>query len=141
MISGKAHESEGFVAVTQAVDRLWCSGAGRECSHHLAEDVDHLGLHPTAAAKPTVVSGFSAGTVAHGGGTPLPEPAASAEEKAFREVRNTRKGLPVPPPVPLRADERERSAPGDAPLRGHAREQASGSVPGTRDLAGCRAPT
>ncbi|WP_377267969.1 extracellular solute-binding protein [Peterkaempfera sp. SMS 1(5)a] len=150
MISKKARESEDFVAMMQFIDWLWYSDAGQEFSKwgvegvtytkdssgnfHLAKDVDYIGLNPTATKKLNVDFGFSNGNFAYGGSTQLLESTFSDEEKEFQKVMNPRKGLPVAPPAPLSADEREQSALWDAPLKDYVQEQTLKFILGKRDL-------
>ncbi|SHM34834.1 ABC transporter substrate-binding protein [Actinacidiphila paucisporea] len=150
MISKKARDSKDFVALIQFVDWLYYSDDGQifakwgvegvtytrdaAGSFHLTNDVDYVGLNPTATKKLNVDFGFSNGNFAYGGSTQLLESTFSQEEKDFQKVMTARKTLPVPPPHPLNADEQEQSALWDAPLKDYVQQQTLKFILGERDF-------
>lgn len=150
MISTKARESKDFVAMMQFVDWLFYSDDGqifakwgvegvtytRDASgnFHLTNDVDYVGLNPTATKKLNVDFGFSNGNFAYGGSTQLLESTFSQEEKDFQKVMTARKTLPVPPPHPLNADEQEQFALYEAPLKDYVQQQTLKFILGDRPL-------
>jgi putative aldouronate transport system substrate-binding protein len=125
MISKKARDSKNFVAMMQFVDWLWYSDAGGEFAkwgvegvtytkdgsgkRTLTKDVDVVGLNPGAPKHLQKDFGFYNGVFAYGGTTDLLESFFSDEEKAFQKEMTSRKTLPVDPPRPLTADEREQA--------------------------------
>nr|WSX78822.1 extracellular solute-binding protein [Streptomyces sp. NBC_00899] len=151
MISKKARNSADFVAMMQFVDWLFYSDDGqifakwgvegvtytRDASgnFHLTNDVDYVGLNPTATKKLNVDFGFSNGNFAYGGSTQLLESTFSQEEKDFQKVMTARKTLPVPPPHPLNADEQEQFSLYEAPLKDYVQQQTLKFILGDRPLS------
>ncbi|UWE07791.1 ABC transporter substrate-binding protein [Actinacidiphila bryophytorum] len=151
MISTKARDSKDFVAMMQFVDWLFYSDDGQifakwgvegvtytrdaAGNFHLTNDVDYVGLNPTATKKLNVDFGFSNGNFAYGGSTQLLESTFSQEEKDFQKVMNARKTLPVPPPHPLNADEQEQFALYEAPLKDYVQQQTLKFILGDRPLS------
>jgi putative aldouronate transport system substrate-binding protein len=134
MISSKAKDSPNLVAMLQFIDWLWYSDAGKmfakwgiegttytgninDGSFKLAPDIKFAGLNPTGTKNIQVEYGFYNGVFAYGGSTKLLNSQFAPEEKAFQEEMNKRKVLPVDPPHPLSADEREQVTLWDAGLK------------------------
>ncbi|MFG1810064.1 extracellular solute-binding protein [Streptomyces sp. NPDC049040] len=150
MIMKKARDSADFVAMMQFIDWLFYSDDGQifakwgvegvtytrdsAGNFHLTNDVDYVGLNPTATKKLNADFGFSNGNFAYGGSTQLLESTFSAEEKDFQKVMTARKTLAVPPPYPFNADEQEQSALWDAPLKDYVTQQTLKFILGDRDL-------
>ncbi len=134
MISSKAKDSSNLVAMFQFIDWLWYSDAGKmfakwgvegttytgninDGSFKLAPDIKFAGLNPTGTKNIQVEYGFFNGVFVYGGSTKLLNSQFPDEEKQFQEAMNTRKVLPVAPPHPLNADEREQVTLWDAGLK------------------------
>ncbi|GIH18434.1 ABC transporter substrate-binding protein [Rugosimonospora africana] len=127
MISSKARDSKNFVAMMQLVDWLWYSDAGQlfarwgiegqtytgnvdDSTFKLSPDVKWAGINPNAPKSLQVDYGFYNGVFAYGGSTKLLDTQFNAEELEFQKVMDGRKTLPLAPPKPLTADEREQAA-------------------------------
>lgn len=150
MISKKARDSENFVAMMQFIDWLWYSDAGevfakwgiegvtytKDASGKftLAPDVNFVGLNPRGTRHLQKDFGFSNGVFAYGGSTQLLESTFSAEELAFQKAMTARKTLPVPPPYPFTADEREQATLWDTPLRDYVTQMSLKFILGERDF-------
>jgi putative aldouronate transport system substrate-binding protein len=152
MISSKAKDSKNFVAMMQFIDWLWYSDAGElfarwgvqgttytgdvnDGSFKLASDVDWAGLNPGAPKKLNTNLGFANGVFAYGGSTNLLNSQFTAEEKAFQQLMNQRKPLPLPPPKPLNADEREQATLRETALTDHVNQQTLKFILGQRPLS------
>ncbi len=79
--------------------------------------------------------GFSNGVFAYGGSTKLLDSQFPAEELKFQEVMNARKTLPLPPPAPLSADEREQTTLWEAALKDYVTQQSLKFILGQRPLS------
>jgi putative aldouronate transport system substrate-binding protein len=127
MISSKARDSKNFVAMMQFVDWLWYSDAGEVFARWgikgktytgdplagkltLAPDVTWAGINPTGKKNLQVDYGFYNGVFSYGGSTKLLDTQFTAEELEFQKLMNQRRTLPVPPPYPFTADEREQAS-------------------------------
>jgi putative aldouronate transport system substrate-binding protein len=152
MISSKARESKNFVAMMQFIDWVWYSDAGQmlakwglegqtytgkveDGSFKLASDVKWAGLNPTAPKNLQVDYGFYNGVFAYGGSTKLLNSQFSDEEKQFQQVMAGRRTLPVPPPHPLSADEREQASLWETALKDHVNQQTLAFILGRRPLS------
>jgi len=151
MISKKALDSKNFVAMMQFVDWLWYSDAGQEFAkwgvegvtytkdgsgkRTLTPDVNMVGLNPKASKHLQVDFGFHNGVFAYGGSTELLESLFSDEEKAFQKVMTDRKTLPVPPPRPLNADEREQATLWESSIKDHVNQNTLKFALGQRPLS------
>ncbi|MEU6715751.1 extracellular solute-binding protein [Nonomuraea sp. NPDC046802] len=150
MISKKALENKNFVAMMQLIDWLWYSDAGLEFAkwgvegvtftkdasgnYKLAKDVDYVGLNPGAPKHLQKDFGFGNGVFAYGGSTKLLESTFSEEELEFQKVMKTRKALPVDPPRPFNADEREQATLWETPLEDYVTQNTLKFILGERDL-------
>jgi putative aldouronate transport system substrate-binding protein len=150
MVLKKARESDNFVAMMQFIDWLWYSDAGQLFSKWgvegttytrdssgkitLAPDVNYVGLNPRGTKLLNKDFGFSNGVFAYGGSTQLLESTFSAEEIAFQKVMTSRKTLPVPPPYPFTADEREQATLWETPLKDFVTQNALKFILGQRDF-------
>ena len=127
MISAKARDSKDFVAMMQFVDWLWYSDAGEVFARWgtkgetytgdplagkltLAPDVTWAGINPSGKKNLQVDYGFFNGVFSYGGSTKLLDTQFTAEELEFQKLMNQRRTLPVPPPYPFTADEREQAS-------------------------------
>jgi putative aldouronate transport system substrate-binding protein len=127
MISSKARDSKNFVAMMQFIDWLWYSDAGQlfarwgiegetytgnvdDGTFKLSPNVRWAGLNPNAPKNLQVDYGFYNGVFAYGGSTKLLDTQFDPEELEFQKVMDARKTLPLAPPKPLTADEREQAA-------------------------------
>lgn len=127
MISSKARDSKNFVAMMQFIDWLWYSDAGQlfarwgiegetytgnvdDGTFKLSPEVRWAGVNPNAPKNLQVDYGFYNGVFAYGGSTKLLDTQFNPEELEFQKVMDARKTLPLPPPKPLTADEREQAA-------------------------------
>ena len=134
MVSSKAKDSKNLVAMFQFIDWLFYSDAGKmfakwgvegttytgsvnDGSFKLASDVKFAGLNPTGTKNIQVEYGFFNGVFVYGGSTNLLNSQFPAEEKQFQEAMTARRTLPVPPPHPLNADEREQATLWEAALK------------------------
>ena len=134
MISSKAKDSPNLVAMLQFIDWLWYSDTGKmfakwgiegttytgninDGSFKLAPDIKFAGLNPTGTKNIQVEYGFYNGVFSYGGSTKLLNSQFAPEEVQFQEEMNKRKVLPVDPPHPLSADEREQVTLWDAGLK------------------------
>ena len=68
--------------------------------------------------------GFYNGVFAYGGSTKLLDTQFPAEELAFQKVMDARRTLPVPPPHPLTADEREQASLWETTLKDYVNQQS-----------------
>ncbi|MFC4011314.1 extracellular solute-binding protein [Nonomuraea purpurea] len=150
MISKKALENKNFVAMMQFIDWLWYSDAGLEFAkwgvegvtftkdasgnYKLAKDVDYVALNPGAPKHLQKDFGFGNGVFAYGGSTKLLESTFSEEELEFQKVMKARKALPVDPPRPFNADEREQATLWETPLEDYVTQNTLKFILGERDL-------
>jgi putative aldouronate transport system substrate-binding protein len=151
MLSKKVRDSKNFVALMQFVDYLFYSDAGQlfakwgiegttytgsveAGSFKLVPQVDWAGLNPGAPKNLQVDYGFSNGVFAYGGSTKLLNSQFPAEEKKFQEVMNGRPAIPLPPPRPLNADEREQVTLWESGLKDHVKQQSLKFALGQRPL-------
>ena len=152
MISAKARDSKNFVAMMQFIDWLWYSDEGElfarwgikgqtytgsvdDGTFKLASNVDWAGLNPGAKKNLQVDYGFFNGVFAYGGSTTLLDTQFTAEELEFQKVMNQRKTLPVPPPAPLSADEREQASLWDTGLKDYVQQQTLKFILGQRSFS------
>jgi putative aldouronate transport system substrate-binding protein len=152
MISKKARDSKNFVAMMQFIDWLYYSDAGQlfakwgvqgttytgsvdDGTFKLAPDVNWGGLNPSGTKQLQVEYGFSNGVFAYGGPTKLLNSQFPAEEQKFQEVMNGRKTLPLPPPAPLNADEREQATLWQTAIQDHVFQNTVKFILGTRPLS------
>lgn len=151
MISKKARDSKDFVALMQFIDWLSYSDDGqvfakwgvegvtftRDSKGRIrpAKNVDIVGLNPGAPKNLQTDYGFFNGNFAYGGSTELLESMFPEEELAFQKVMNARKALPVQPPYPLTADEREQADLWDTPLKDYVTQQTLKFILGKRPLS------
>jgi putative aldouronate transport system substrate-binding protein len=141
MISSKAKDSKNFVAMMQFIDWLWYSDAGQlfarwgikgttydgsidDGTFELKPDITWAGLNPGAKKSLQVDYGFYNGVFAYGGSTKLLDTQFSTEELAFQKVMDNRRTLPVPPPHPLSADEREQASLWETGLKDYVNQQS-----------------
>jgi putative aldouronate transport system substrate-binding protein len=150
MISKKARDSKNFVAMMQFIDWLWYSDAGQEFSKWgvqgvtfnkdasgkdtLADDVNVVGLHPTATKHLQKDFGFYNGVFAYGGKPELVQAFFSPEEQQFQQVLNARAVVPVAPPAPLTDDEREQATLLETPLKDFVQQNTLKFILGQRPL-------
>jgi putative aldouronate transport system substrate-binding protein len=152
-ISKKARDSKNFVAMMQFIDWLWYSDAGQmfarwgiegqtytgsiaDGTFKLAADVDWAGLNnPAITKKLNVDYGFMNGVFAYGGSTKVLYTQFTAEEKKFQDVMNARKTLPVLPPHPFTADEREQATLWESGLKDFIAQQTLRFILGKRPLS------
>ncbi|ASW54420.1 extracellular solute-binding protein [Plantactinospora sp. KBS50] len=152
MISSKARDSENFVAMMQFIDWLWYSDEGElfakwgvegttytgdvnAGTFKLASDVDWAGLNPGASKALNADFGFSNGVFAYGGSTNLLNSQFPQEEQEYQKLMNQRQTLPLPPPKPLNADEREQATLWESGLRDHVDQQTLKFILGERPLS------
>ena len=151
MISTKARDSKNFVAMMQFIDWLWYSDAGQEFAKWgvqgvtfnkdssgkdtLADDVNVVGLHPSAAKHLQKDFGFYNGIFAYGGKPELVQGFFSPEEQAFQKVMNARTPAVVAPPHPFSDEEREQATLWETPLRDYVFQQTLGFILGQRPLS------
>jgi putative aldouronate transport system substrate-binding protein len=134
MLSSKVKDSPNLVAMLQFIDWVFYSDTGKmfakwgiegttytgninDGSFKLAPDIKFAGLNPTGTKNIQVEYGFYNGVFVYGGSTKLLNSQFAPEEVAFQEEMNKRKVLPVAPPHPLTADEREQVTLWDAGLK------------------------
>jgi putative aldouronate transport system substrate-binding protein len=72
---------------------------------------------------------------AYGGSTKLLNTQFPPEEQQFQQVMNGRRTLPVPPPHPLNADEREQASLWETGLHDHVNQQTLRFILGKRPLS------
>jgi putative aldouronate transport system substrate-binding protein len=152
MISSKAKDSKNFVAMLQFIDWLWYSDVGQvftkwgvegttytgsvdDGTFKLAPDVKFGGLNPSGTKHLQVDFGFFNGVFSYGGSTKLLNSQFPAEEKQFQQAMATRKIIPVPPPHPLNADEREQATLWEAGLKDTVGQQSLKFALGKRPLS------
>jgi putative aldouronate transport system substrate-binding protein len=152
MISKKARESKNFVAMMQFIDWLWYSDAGElfakwgvegttytgdvnDGTFKLEPDVTWAGLNPKGTKNLQVDYGFSNGVFAYGGTTKLLDSQFPAEELAFQNTMNSRQTLPLPPPHPLSADDREQATLWETNLADYVNQQTLKFILGKRPLS------
>jgi putative aldouronate transport system substrate-binding protein len=152
MISKKARDSKNFVAMMQFIDWLWYSDAGMlfakwgiqgttytgsvdDGSFKLDPNVAWAALNPGAPKNLQVDYGFFNGVFAYGGSTALLNSQFNAEEKQFQQVENSRKALPLPPPHPLSADQREQATLWETNLHDYVNQQTVRFILGQRPLS------
>ncbi len=152
MISAKAKDSKNFVAMLQFVDWLFYSPAGKmfakwglegttytgsvdDGSFKLNPDVKWAGLNPAAPKSLQVDYGFFNGVFVYGGTTKLLNSQFSPEEVAFQEAMNARKTLPLAPPHPLSADEREQATLWESGIKDYVNQQTLKFILGQRPLS------
>jgi len=152
MVLKKARDSENFVAMMQFIDWLWYSDAGQLFSKwgvegvtytgsldagtlKLASDVNWAGLNPSGTKLLNKDFGFFNGVFAYGGSTKLLNTQFPAEEQTFQKAMNSRKTLPVAPPYPLTADEREQATLWETPLKDYVTQNALKFILGQRDFS------
>jgi len=152
MLSRKVRDSKNFVALMQFVDYLYYSDAGQMLAKwgiegttytgsidagtfKLAPEVDWAGLNPGAPKNLQVDYGFFNGVFAYGGSTKFLNSQFPPEEKKFQEVMNSRPAIPLPPPRPLNADEREQVTLWESGLKDHVKQQSLKFVLGQRPLS------
>ena len=152
MISSKARESKNFVAMMQFIDWLFYSDEGQMFAKwgvqgttytgsyasgdfKLAPDVTWAGINPTGTKNLQVEYGFLNGVFAYGGSTQHLESQFSDEEKEFQKVMRARRTLPVAPPRPLNAEEREQATLWEAALKDHVNQQTLKFILGQRPLS------
>jgi putative aldouronate transport system substrate-binding protein len=151
MISTKARDSKNFVAMMQFIDWLWYSDAGQEFSKWgvqgvtfnkdsagkdtLADDVNVVGLHPSATKHLQKDFGFYNGVFAYGGKPELVQAFFSTEEQSFQKVMNARRPAVVPPPHPFSDEEREQASLWETPLRDYVFQQTLAFILGQRPLS------
>jgi putative aldouronate transport system substrate-binding protein len=152
MISSKAKDSKNFVAIMQFVDWLWYSDAGKMFAKwgvqgttytgsvgsgdfKLVPDVKFGGLNPSGTKSLQVEYGFFNGVFVYGGSTKLLNSQFSGEEKQFQQVMTSRRTIPVPPPHPLNADEREQATLWEAGLKDAVGQQSLKFALGQRPLS------
>jgi putative aldouronate transport system substrate-binding protein len=151
MILKKARDSENFVAMMQFIDWLWYSDAGQMFAKwgiegttytgsiqagtfKLAPDVTWSGINPSGTKPLQQTYGFLNGVFAYGGSTQLLDSQFPAEEIAFQKVMAARKTLPVAPPYPFTADEREQATLWETPLTDYVTQNALKFILGQRDF-------
>jgi putative aldouronate transport system substrate-binding protein len=151
MISAKARNSKNFVAMMQFVDWLFYSPAGKvfakwgikgttyngsvdDGSFKLAPDVKWAGLNPAAPKSLQVDYGFFNGVFVYGGSTKLLNSQFPPEELAFQQAMNARKTLPLSPPHPLNADEREQATLWETGIHDYVNQQTLKFILGQRPL-------
>jgi len=150
MVTKKARESKNFVAMMQFIDWLWYSDQGAEFAKWGVEgttytkdaagkrtftaDVDFVGLNPKGTKNLQVDFGFMNGVFAYGGTTELLRSMFSAEELAFQKEMGTKTVLPVDPPYPLSAEEREQATLWETSLKDHVDANTLQFILGQRDL-------
>jgi putative aldouronate transport system substrate-binding protein len=149
MISKKVRDSKDFVALLQFIDWLEYSDAGQEFTKWgvkgltytrsgdkftLADDVNIVGLNPDGSKDLQRDFGFFNGNWSYGGSTVLLESMFPKEELEFQKVMNARKSLPVDPPAPLTADEREQAALWESGLKDFVLQETVKFILGKRSL-------
>ncbi len=152
MISKKALDSKNFVAMMQFIDWLWYSddgemfakwgvkgttyeGSVNDGSFKLAPDVTWAGVNPSGTKNLQVDYGFFNGVFAYGGSTKLLNSQFPPEELKFQEEMAKRKTLPVPPPHPLNADEREQATLWETAIKDYVNQQTLKFILGQRPLS------
>ena len=152
MISAKAKDSKNFVAMMQFIDWLWYSDAGQlfakwgikdttyngsvdDGTFKLVSNIDWAGLNPGAPKKLNADYGFSNGVFAYGGSTKLLNSQFPPEELTFQDAMNSRKALPLPPPAPLSADDREQATLWQTSLKDFVNQQTLKFILGQRPLS------
>ncbi|MBS2964874.1 extracellular solute-binding protein [Actinocrinis puniceicyclus] len=152
MISSKARNSKNFVAMMQFIDWLWYSDAGElfakwgiegttytgsveDGTFKLAPDVTWAGLNPKGTKNLQVAYGFFNGVFAYGGSTKLLDSQFPTEELAFQNVMNSRRTLPLPPPHPLSATDREQATLWETTLLDYVNQQTLQFILGRRPLS------
>lgn len=152
MISSKAKDGKDFVALMQFIDWLWYSDDGlmfarwgvegttyngkvEDGTFKLAPDVTWAGVNPAGKKNLQVDYGFFNGVFAYGGSTKLLNTQFPPEELAFQDVMNSRKALPLPPPAPLSADDREQATLWQTSLKDFVNQQTLKFILGQRPLS------
>jgi putative aldouronate transport system substrate-binding protein len=152
MISSKARDGKNFVALLQFVDWLWYSDAGQvfakwgvqgttytgsvdDGSFKLASNVTWAGMNPTGTKNLQVDYGFFNGVFAYGGSTKFLDSQFPPEEVTFQDVMNPRRTLPLAPPAPLSADDREQVTLWETALKDFVNQQTLKFILGQRPLS------
>jgi len=152
MISKKALDSKNFVAMMQFIDWLWYSDEGQMFAKwgiqgttytgsyatgdfKLSPDVKWAGMNPTATKNLQADYWFFNGVFAYGGSTQHLESQFTDEEKAFQKEETARRTLPVQPPHPLNAEEREQATLWESGLKDHVFQQSLKFALGQRPLS------
>jgi putative aldouronate transport system substrate-binding protein len=92
-------------------------------------------INPDAPKNLQVDYGYFNGVFAYGGSTRLLNTQFSDEEKKFQEAMAGRRTLPVPPPHPLSADEREQASLWETALKDHVNQNTLAFILGKRPLS------
>ena len=152
MISAKAKESKNFVAMMQFIDWLWYSDAGQmfakwgiqgttytgsvdDGTFKLEPTIGWTSVNPNAPKKLNADYGFSNGVFAYGGSTKLLNSQFTPEELKFQQTMNERKAIPLPPPAPLTADEREQVTLWETALKDYVNQQTLKFILGQRPMS------
>lgn len=151
MISAKALESDKFVAMMQFIDWLWYSDEGQEFAkwgvpgttydkdasgkRALKSDIAFGGLNTGAPQHLQKNFGFQGGVFAYGGKTELLRSMFTPEEITFQEAMKAKKPVPLPPPHPFTADEREQATLWETPLKDAATQGTLQFILGDRDIS------
>ncbi|HEV2344480.1 MAG TPA: sugar ABC transporter substrate-binding protein [Actinocrinis sp.] len=152
MVSAKARDSKNFVAMMQLIDWLWYSDAGQmfckwgvqgttytgsvnDGSFKLEPDVTWAGVNPGGSKNLQVTYGFFNGVFAYGGSTKFLDSQFTPEELTFQTAMNARQTLPLPPPHPLSADDREQATLWETSLLDYVNQQTLQFILGRRPLS------
>ncbi|HWB35133.1 MAG TPA: extracellular solute-binding protein [Rugosimonospora sp.] len=152
MISSKARDSKNFVAMMQFIDWLFYAPAGKlfakwgiegvtytgsvdDGTFKLSPDVKWAGLNPNASKNLQVDYGFYNGVFVYGGSTNLLNSQFPPEEVEFQKAMGKLKTLPLDPPHPLSADEREQATLWETGIKDYVGQQTLKFILGQRPLS------
>ncbi|MFE6194774.1 extracellular solute-binding protein [Streptomyces sp. NPDC057838] len=150
MVSSKALDSDGFVAMMQFLDWLWYSDEGQKFCKWGVEGVTYtepggrprlkpgislMGSDPDAAKDLQKDYGFFNGVFTYGGSWELVSSSFGPDEKKFQDAMARRRQLPVDPAHPLRSFEQEQATLWDTPLKDTVIQNTLKFVLGKRPLS------
>lgn len=150
MVSGRALESDSFVAMMQFLDWLWYSDEGQKFCKWGVEGVTYtesggrprpkpgislMGSDPDAGKDLQKDYGFFNGVFTYGGSWELVSSSFSPDEKRFQDAMAQRRQLPIDPTHPLRSFEQEQATLWDTPLKDTVIQNTLKFVLGKRPLS------
>jgi putative aldouronate transport system substrate-binding protein len=101
----------------------------------LEPNITWAGVNPTGTKNLQSDYGFFNGVFAYGGSTKELDSQFPAEELAFQNVMNSRQTLPLPPPHPLSADDREMATLWETNLKDYVNQQTLKFILGQRAVS------
>lgn len=152
VLSADVAEADHLVALLQFVDWMYFSDSGLEFAKWgvegetftregdgtrvLDEDVDWGGLNPDGSQLLNADFGFYNGvfSLAHGSSADLFMSMHREETQQYLEAMNQKDELPLPPPIPMSEEERERASLVRSALEDHVKQSSAQFIIGQRSL-------